>query len=106
MKAKQIVLRELADRDIRQATAQLLEFSGPEFALRFIDALEFAFRHVGNHPATGLPHFATELDMSGLRTWPVKRFPYLIFYLEGKESIDVWRVLNGKRDVPESLRQE
>ncbi len=41
-----------------------------------------------------------ELDISGLRSWPLDRDPHLIFYIEREDHIEVWRVLNGKCDVP------
>ena len=28
------------------------------------------------------------------------RFPYLIFYFERDDCVDVWRVLHGQRDIP------
>jgi toxin ParE1/3/4 len=103
VKAKPLVLRELADGDIRRATDQYRETSGPEFALRFIDALEFAFRNVATHPALGSPCYAAELDMPELRVWRLKRLPYLIFYVETEHGIDVWRVLSTEREIAEWL---
>ena len=34
------------------------------------------------------------------RFWPLGRYPYLVFYIERDEQIDVWRVLHEKRDIP------
>ncbi|ENO88947.1 plasmid stabilization system [Thauera aminoaromatica S2] len=28
------------------------------------------------------------------------RYPYLVFYVERADHIDVWRVLHGERDIP------
>jgi toxin ParE1/3/4 len=28
------------------------------------------------------------------------RYPYLLFFMERDDHIDVWRVLHGKRDIP------
>lgn len=41
-----------------------------------------------------------ELRLDGLRAWPLRRFPHLVFYRVEREHIDVWRVLHAKRDVP------
>jgi toxin ParE1/3/4 len=30
----------------------------------------------------------------------LSRYPYLVFYLERPDRIDVWRVLHGERDTP------
>ena len=75
-----------------------------EAALGFIDALEAAFAHVARAPASGSPRYAQELDLPGLRSWPLERYPYLIFYMERDDHIDVWRVLHGQRDIPASMR--
>ena len=74
-------------------------------ALGFIDALEQAYAHISRHPATGSPRYAHALDLPGLRCWPLTRYPYLVFYIERAECIDVWRVLHGQRDLP-TWRQE
>jgi toxin ParE1/3/4 len=44
--------------------------------------------------------YGHELGIPGLRSWPLKRFPQLIFYIERADHIDVWRVLHGERDIP------
>lgn len=68
--------------------------------MAWIDALERALTHVRRAPATGSPRYAHELDLPGLRTWPLTRYPYLLFYMERKTHVEVWRVLHGKRDIP------
>jgi toxin ParE1/3/4 len=30
----------------------------------------------------------------------VTRFPYLVFYFEREDHIDVWRVMHVRRDIP------
>jgi toxin ParE1/3/4 len=40
------------------------------------------------------------LDLPGLRSWPLTRYPHLVFYIERSDHIDVWRVLHGQRDIP------
>ena len=41
-----------------------------------------------------------------LRFRQCKRFPYLVFYVEGAHPIDIWRVLHGSRDIPGWLQNE
>jgi plasmid stabilization system protein ParE len=53
----------------------------------------------------GASRYAYELDIPGLRRWPLRRFPYLIFYMEQADHIDVWRVLHGRRDIPALMRE-
>lgn len=100
MNTKPVIPRQLANRDVDEAVAYYLDENAAQAALDFIDTLEQAFGHIARNPATGSPRYAQELDMPGLRFWPLKRFPYLIFYLEREGHIDVWRVLHGKRDIP------
>ncbi|MCQ9375492.1 hypothetical protein NMQ14_14660 [Methyloversatilis sp. XJ19-13] len=33
-----------------------------------------------------------ELDLPGLRTWPLTNYPHLVFYIERPDPIGVWRV--------------
>ncbi len=100
MKTKPVIPREAAHRDVDEAVEYYLAEGSEQAALGFIDALEQAYGHIGRHPATGSPRYAHELDLPGLRVWPLKRYPYLVFYVEREDHIDVWRVLHGQRDIP------
>jgi len=44
--------------------------------------------------------YAHELDLAGLRFWPLRRYPYMVFYFLQPGHVDVWRVLHGARDLP------
>jgi len=105
VKAKPIVPRERATRDVDDAIDYYLAEGGPTVALGFIDALERAYLHVGRSPASGALRYAQELGIPDLRCWPLDRYPYLVFYVEREDDIDVWRILHGHRDVPASLRE-
>jgi toxin ParE1/3/4 len=97
---KPAVLRERALQDIEEAADHYLNEAGAAAALGFIDVLEKSVRRLARHPAAGSSRYAHELDLPGLRTWPLRRYPYLIFYMEQDDHIDVWRVLHGQRDIP------
>jgi toxin ParE1/3/4 len=99
LKTKQVIPREQASRDANQAIDWYLTEGNEQAASRFIDTLEQAYTHIGKHPAIGSPHYAHELQLTGLRSWPLTRYPYLVFYLERDDHIDVWRVLHGKQDI-------
>jgi toxin ParE1/3/4 len=101
---KPVVPRELANRDVEEAIDHYLKEGAAQAALGFIEALEQAYAHIGRYPATGSPRYAHELNLPGLRSWPVSRYPYLVFYVEGDDRIDVWRVLHAKRDLPAWLQ--
>lgn len=105
MKAKPVIPRERASRDVDEALAWYLAEGSEQAALGFIDALADAYAHIGRHPATGSSRHAHELNLPGLRSWPLTRYPYLVFYVERADHIDVWRVLHGQRDIPAWMRE-
>ena len=105
MKSKPVIPRELARRDVDAAIKHYLGESTGQTALGFVDALEQAYTHIGRHPATGSLRYAHELNLPGLRFWPLTRYPHLVFYIERNDRVDVWRVLHGQRDIPAWMRE-
>jgi len=105
VKAKPVVPREQAHRDVENAVAHYLAEGAETAALGFIDAMENAYNHISRHPATGSPRYAHELNLPGLRSWPLTRYPYLVFYVEHPDHVDVWRVLHGQRDIPAWMQE-
>jgi len=105
MKVRPVVPRALARRDIEDAIAYYLAEGSAQAAMGFVDAIEQAFAHMGRHPATGSPRYAHELNLPGLRCWPLKRYPYLAFYVERDDHVDVWRILHGQRDIPAWMQE-
>lgn len=97
---KVVVPRELANRDVEEAIDSYLAEASAKVALGFVDELEKAYAHIARHPAAGSPRYAHQLGLADLRFWPLGRYPYLVFYIERDEQIDVWRVLHEKRDIP------
>jgi toxin ParE1/3/4 len=103
MTARPVAPRAAARRDAeRIVTAYRLE-AGPQIALGFVGALEAAYAMIGAEPGAGSPRYGLALDLPGLRSWRVRGFPYLVFYVERAGLIDVWRILHGRRDIPETL---
>jgi toxin ParE1/3/4 len=103
--AKPVVPREQANRDVDDAIAWYLSEGAEADALGLIDALEQAYTHIGDHPSAGSPRYAHELNLPDLRLWPLTHYPYLVFYVEQPDHIDVWRVLHGQRDIPAWMRE-
>lgn len=100
MAHKRILPRTKALEDTDEAIHYYLKNASPRIALGFIDALEKAYAHIGRHPSSGSLRYAYELSMPGLRSWPLKRHPYLVFYIETTEHIEIWRLLHQERDIP------
>lgn len=97
---KGVIPRELANRDVEEAIDHYLVEATAKVALGFVDELEKAYAHIARNPASGSPRYAHQLGLADLRFWPLGRYPYLIFYVECDEHIDVWRVLHEQRDIP------
>jgi toxin ParE1/3/4 len=102
---KPVIPRERARCDVDEAIDYYLAEADEKVALGFIDALERAYAHIARQPASGSPRYAHALDLPGLRSWPLKHYPYLVFYVEHDDHVDVWRVLHGERDIPAWLRE-
>lgn len=102
---KPVVPRARAEQDVEGAIDYYLSGNAPEAALGFIDALERAYSHIGRHPATGSTRYAHELNLPGLRFWPLQKYPHLVFYIERNDHVDVWRVLHGQRDIPSWMQE-
>ena len=106
MKAKRIVQRSEASRDVDDAIDHYLGESADQAAWGFVDALEHAYAHISRHPATGSPRYAHALNIPGLRSWSLTRYPHVVFFIECEDHIDVWRVLHGQRNIPAWLMND
>lgn len=102
---KDVVPREIANRDVDETIDRYLLEASTKVALGFVDELEKAYAHIARHPASGSPRYAHQLGLADLRFWPLGRYPYLVFYIERDESIDVWRVLHTQRDIPNWMNE-
>jgi len=94
-----------AQEDVIGAITYYLEQDAPDAAEGFISTLEKSIGHIRRYPASGSPRYASELGLPDLRFWQIKRYPYLVFYVECDDHIDVWRILHSQRDIPARLRE-
>jgi len=101
--AARVTLRQRSIDDADAAFDYLLEEAPPGTAANFIDSLQQALDHLSQHPLTGSLRFAFELNIPELRSWPLTRFPYLVFYVAIDDDVDVWRILHAHRDIPASI---
>ena len=100
MSTKPLVSRAIAERDTTAAVDYYTDEVDADMALRFIGALDSAKADIAEAPQLGSPRYADILNLPGLRHRKLRRFPYLVFYIERDDHIDVWRVLHAKRDIP------
>jgi len=102
---KPVIPRKRARRDVHEAIEHSPGEVGGEVALAFIDALQAAYEHIARHRASGSPRYAQELGLPGLRFRPLEQYPYLVFYMDRDDHVDLWRVLHQERDIPEWIRE-
>jgi toxin ParE1/3/4 len=102
--AKPIVPRQSARGDVENAVDYYAHTAGAQTAIGFIDALQSTYTLIAEHPASGSLRYAYELGLLDLRCTTIRGFPYVIFYLERADHVDVWRVLHAKQDIPAWLQ--
>jgi toxin ParE1/3/4 len=94
----------LARWDAENILDHYIREAGPVIAHGFLDALQAAYRTIADFPSAGSPRYGLELGFPELRTHILKRYPYIVFYAERDDHVDIWRVLHAHRDIPQWLR--
>jgi toxin ParE1/3/4 len=102
---KPIRFRAGAQRDAEDAVRYYRREAGERVALAFVEALQSAYRLAAEHPQSGSGRYSHQLGLPGLRARPLRNYPYLVFYLEHSDHVDIWRVLHAQRDVPHWLQE-
>lgn len=100
---KRAIQRALAQQDIITAFEHYLTVAGPAIATGFVGELDATLQHIERFPSSGSLRYAELLDVEGLRFVVINRFPYLLFYFERDDHLDVVRVLHQHQDIPEIL---
>jgi toxin ParE1/3/4 len=101
---KPVQFRDLATLDLDSAAHYYVINADVDIAMRFVAAVEAVVRRVGKNPGLGSPRFAYELSIPELRSVTVGKFPYLLFYVEREDAVEVWRLLHTSRDIPTTLQ--
>lgn len=97
--------RAIARRDVEAANAYYTREAGVAVTLAFLFAVDSAIRLLRQEPLAGSTRWAHDARQTGLRCWPLKGFPYIVFYVHGPRGIDVTRVLHTSRDIPLTLQE-
>ena len=88
---------------IRQFRYYLVEQDAPLTAVRFREAVMEGIKQLAPHPRMGS---VVRGSIPGLRSWPVKGFDMIrIYYLAAPGSLRVVRILHGRRNVRQILKQ-
>jgi toxin ParE1/3/4 len=102
VRTKRLIRHATARRDLERASDFYEDSAGQEVARRFLAAARVAFREIAARPGIGSPRHGRALGLPHLRTRRISRFPYLIFYVESADFIEVTRILHERRDVGSS----
>jgi toxin ParE1/3/4 len=103
---KRIIIRPQASQDLEDHFAYMAE-NNFETALQFFDSARSTIAQLARMPGIGSPDPVENPRLQGLRKWAVKNFrPYLIFYFERDDAIEVIRILYATRDINRILERE
>lgn len=103
MSQKPVVPRSAARRDMREATVHYTRVAGTTVAAGFVAALQMALNAIADNPAAGSPRIGQMVNRPRVRSWPLARYPCLVFYAEFEDRIEILRVLHGRRDIQSLL---
>ncbi len=87
-------LTKQAKADLKQIWKEIARGRDPATADRFAAAILDGCRKHAQFPETGQ---SREDLVAGLRSFPVS--PYVVFFRRAEETIEVLRVLHGRRDI-------
>lgn len=94
MKRRPVVYGPAAQRDLLEAAAYIRRDS-PASAAEWLERLDHTLDRLGSFPKSGVVPKDRRLAAKGYRVLVAGEF--LVFYLIGPKSIEVRRVLHGKR---------
>jgi toxin ParE1/3/4 len=103
---KRALQRTLAQQDIAKAFDYYLRAAGPAVAIDYVHEMDACMQRIERFPEAGSTRYASLLDIDGLRFAVVTRFPYLVFYLERTDYVDIVRVLHQHRDIPDAFDEQ
>jgi plasmid stabilization system protein ParE len=103
-----VLFRQAAADDVsRQFRYYLFTENLPEVAVRFRAAVQRTVEFLRQRPFVGPRYRSRQAKLQNLRSWPVAGFEAIrLYYLIDKNTMQIVRVLHGKRDLARILEQE
>jgi plasmid stabilization system protein ParE len=87
--------------DISEILDYLDRNASPAVALRFFSAVQDSVSAISATPGIGALRDFDNPDLEGMRMLVISDFSnHLIFYREGSVSVEIIRILDGRRDLP------
>lgn len=96
---KPAVLRPQALRDQQGEVRYYRKEGGTRLAVKAAKATSEALDQIELEPGMGSPRLGKLLDIPGLRTWRVGKFPLVWCYFERADHLDVVRLLGERQDI-------
>jgi toxin ParE1/3/4 len=82
------------------------QHAGTLISQNFASEVADAYACLSQHPNIGSPRPAFDLDIEGIKSWALKRFPHQIYYRVFNDRVELCQVLHPKRDINQaSIRQ-
>ena len=99
---KRFIPHRFAVEDEEEIVHYYEQTSSEQVALGFINALDQAFSQLSRYPQMGSPRPEYDLELDGIRSWPLKKFPHLIYYEIQTDHVELWRILHARRDITQA----
>jgi toxin ParE1/3/4 len=103
MPPKSIIPHRHAVDDVLDVVDYYREHAGTPVAESFSFEVDQALERLSQHPNIGSPRPALDLEIEGIKSWALKRFPHQIFYEIQNNHIELWRILHPKRDITQGM---
>ena len=103
MSNKRFIPHRFAVEDEEEIVHYYEQTSSEQVSLGFINALDQAFSQLSRYPHMGSPRPEYDLELDWIRSWPLKKFPHLIYYEIQTDHIELWRILHPKRDIFQTM---
>lgn len=95
---RRCVLSIDADREIDDQVAWYAEHAGARVASRFYAEWKLTLQRLLARPRRGRVVSTARPELLGLRSWVMRDFPFLVYYREVSEGIEVVHILHGARN--------
>ena len=98
------ILNSAAEREVEKALRHYLLEAGEALGSRFFTEFLEALDHIAKFPLSGSSRYGAVVNISNLRAWTLKKFPFVIFYVVGELQINVIHFLHQHSDIPFHLQ--
>jgi len=94
-----VVLTPAARQDRRDEVRYYRQEAGAKVAGQLVEALQQVFGELERNPGIGSPHIGQRLDMAGLSSWRLSRFPLSVWYFVRGDQVLVARVVGHRQAI-------